>query len=483
MSIRVRLILSYLLLSITPLILLGIAALLIFQAFAGDLVTRYHLDFSHDRNPFKAILKQEESVHAEMIDIVRKNPDGPMGEPSQVEGWNSRLKAVNMGFVLLKDGEIVYVTPSLGEAAVREAFHALKPSASFAGDYYIFDDFDFAYGDASQGTVYYLTDIGPLSIFLGKYSTLLLASLLGILFVCNGILTYAVFRIIVKPLQELRAAANRIGQGNLDSAVRLGNDEIGGLFRAFDDMREQLKKAKGAQRQYEENRKMLLSSISHDLKTPITSILGYMEGISSGVADSPDKRDRYMKTIQAKAKDMDALIDELFLYSKLDLGKEPFRFENVDLRTFLADCGEEMDFILGGGTISLNLELPPAGPVTISADREKLKRALVNILDNAVKYMDKEEGRIALRLKDEGEWVLLEIEDNGQGIASEELPHIFESFYRTDRSRNSRTGGSGLGLAIVRHILEEHGAQLWASSQLGSGTSIYIRFRKAGQHA
>ncbi|WNQ12525.1 HAMP domain-containing sensor histidine kinase [Paenibacillus aurantius] len=462
---------------------MGAAALLLVQAFAGDLVSRYHLDFSHGRNPFKAILKQEEAVHAEMIASALKDPDGFLGEPSRTEAWNSRLKAVNMGFVLLRNGEIAYVSPALGEAGVHDAFRFFQPSASFAGAFYLFDDFDFPYGDASRGTVYFLTDIGPLSVFLGKYSVLLLASLLGILFLGNGILTYAVFRIIVKPLQKLRAAANRIGQGKFDSAVRLGHDEIGGLFRTFDEMREQLKKAKETQLQYEENRKMLLSSISHDLKTPITSILGYVEGMSSGVADSPDKQERYMKTIQTKAKDMDALIDELFLFSKLDLGKVPFQFENVDLRAFLTDCGEEMDFMLGGGAISLELELPPAGPVTVSADREKLKRAVINLLDNAIKYMDKEKGRIAIRLKEEGEWALLEIEDNGQGIAAEELPHIFESFYRTDRSRNSQTGGSGLGLAIVREILEEHGAHLQASSQPGSGTSIHIRFRKAGRHA
>src|SRR3954453_18450700 len=147
MSIRGRLILSYLLLSIIPLILLGVAALLIFQVFTGDLVSRYHLDFSHDRNPFKAILKQEIAVRAEMLDSALKNPDGLVGEPSRTEDWNSRLKAVNMGFVLLKNEEIAYFSPSLGEATVHEAFHALKPSASFVGDFYLFDDFDFSYGD------------------------------------------------------------------------------------------------------------------------------------------------------------------------------------------------------------------------------------------------------------------------------------------------------------------------------------------------
>ncbi|WP_425465052.1 sensor histidine kinase [Paenibacillus sinopodophylli] len=383
-----------------------------------------------------------------------------------------------MGIVLQQNNQLVYASPSLNKAEVVEAFDQYDRSGSFADYFYISNSYQFQYKDQGEGRFYIVTDIGPLSEFIGKYVVITVLLLVFILLLTNGALTYFVFRSTVTPLKALRRAVDQIKDGNLDSAVNFKKDEIGGLFQAFEEMREQLKHSIGMQLQYEENRKELISNISHDLKTPIASIKGYVEGILDGVADNPDKMDKYIRTIYAKTKDMDRLINELFMLSKLDMGKIPFYFEKVNIIEFLEDCTEEMQFVLNEKAITLSLELSTNEAVLIMGDREKLKRAISNILDNAVKYMDKEWGTIRIRVAEESEWVQLRFEDNGQGMQQNELPHIFERFYRSDLSRSSETGGSGLGLAIVKQIIEEHGGEVQAASEIGVGTSIAIRLRK-----
>jgi signal transduction histidine kinase len=298
--------------------------------------------------------------------------------------------------------------------------------------------------------------------------------------VTNGLLTYFVSRSIVRPLKALKRAAEQIKDGNLDYVVKSNStDEIGELFVAFEQMRGKLKHSIDLQLQYEENRKELISNISHDLKTPVTSIKGYVEGILDGVADTPDKLDKYVKTIYAKATDMDRLIDELFLFSKLDLHNVPFHFEKVDLSRFLEDCTEELQFDLNEKGISLTFNLPKDTAFQVVADREKLKRVVLNLLENAVKYMDQPQGHIIIRLLEQEDLVLVQIKDNGQGIPEDALPYIFERFYRADPSRNSNTGGSGLGLAIVKQIIEGHGGEIRATSEIGVGTSIFFTLKKA----
>ena len=230
--------------------------------------------------------------------------------------------------------------------------------------------------------------------------------------------------------------------------------------------------------QYEQSRQELIASISHDLKTPLTSIKGYVKGIQDGVANSPEKLERYVDTIEKTANDMDALIDELFLYSKLDLHRLPFHFEEIDLYAFFADYVDELSFHLekeqGTATLVANTD----EPYIVKADREKLKRVVTNITQNSLKYMNKESKKIQVQLSSTSDEVIVEIKDNGSGICNEDIPYIFDSFYRTDASRNTSTGGGGPRLSIVKKIIDEHGETVWAESQLNEGTSIYLKLKK-----
>ncbi|QOR65079.1 HAMP domain-containing histidine kinase [Cytobacillus suaedae] len=300
-----------------------------------------------------------------------------------------------------------------------------------------------------------------------------------ILILTNGILTYYVSKSIIKPIKKLSSAAKEISQGNLEFNIMSdSNDEIGQLSNTFEEMRQKLNEAVILQSQLKQNRQELIASISHDLKTPLTSIKGYVQGIQDGVANTPEKLNRYMEKIYKNATEMDSLIDELFLYSKLDLQQIPFHFENVDLKLLFSDFIDELSFNLEKEHGKAILSFDKESSYIVDADRDKINRVVTNIVQNSLKYMDKEYKDIKINLTSFPSEVMVEIKDNGGGISMEDLPHIFESFYRADASRNSSTGGSGLGLSIAKKIIEGHGGKIWSKSTLGKGTSIYFTLKR-----
>lgn len=188
--------------------------------------------------------------------------------------------------------------------------------------------------------------------------------------------------------------------------------------------------------------------------------------------------DRYIHTIYNKANEMDRLINELTFYSKIDTNRIPYTFAKIHVADYFEDCVEELSYELKAQGIDLTYFNYLDEDVLVIADAEQLKRVINNIVSNSIKYMNKEKGVINIRLKDAGDFIQVEIEDNGKGIAQKDLPKIFDRFYRTDASRNSTKGGSGIGLSIVRKILEDHGGKVWATSKEGVGTVMCFVLRK-----
>ena len=229
---------------------------------------------------------------------------------------------------------------------------------------------------------------------------------------------------------------------------------------------------------YDRENKELISNISHDLKTPITAIKGYVEGIMDGVADTPEKVNKYIKTIYNKACDMDRLINELTVYSGIDSNRIPYHFHRINVAEYFGDCVEEVGLDLESKNIKLNYSNLVAPGTLIIADPEQMKRVINNIIGNSIKYMGSKEGEIDIRILDEVDSIRVEIEDNGKGIPSRDLPNIFERFFRSDVSRNSAQGGSGIGLSIVKKIIEDHGGYIWATSKEGEGTCMHFVLRK-----
>ena len=288
-----------------------------------------------------------------------------------------------------------------------------------------------------------------------------------------------IYRSIAVPLVKLKKATKNIKEGNLDFVLEVeGNDEFSQLCQDFEEMRKRLKESTEEKILMDKENKELISNISHDLKTPITAVKGYVEGIMDGVADTPEKMDRYVRTIYNKTNEMDHLINELTFYSKIDTNRIPYTFSKLNVEDYFSDCAEELGLEMETRGIELVYANYVEKGVQVIADGEQIRRVIHNIVSNAIKYMEKPKGIIQLRVKDVGDFIQVEIEDNGKGIAAKDLPYIFDRFYRTDVSRNSSKGGNGIGLSIVKKIMEDHGGKVWATSRLGIGTIMYFVLRK-----
>ena len=307
---------------------------------------------------------------------------------------------------------------------------------------------------------------------------MLLAVILIIVFT-DAILMMWVYSSVVHPLGRLQEATKKIRDGNLDFALEVENDdEIGQLCQDFEEMRMRLKENAEEKIQYDKENKELISNISHDLKTPITAIKGYVEGIMDGVASSPEKLDRYIRTIYNKANDMDKLIDELTFYSKIDTNKIPYTFSKINVASYFRDCVDEVGLEMEARNIELGYFNYVDEDVMVIADAEQMRRVINNIVSNSVKYIDKKSGIINIRIKDVGDFIQVEIEDNGKGIAAKDLPNIFDRFYRVNQGRSRKTGGSGLGLSIVKNAVLFHKGQITAKNRKDGGLEFIFSLRK-----
>lgn len=293
------------------------------------------------------------------------------------------------------------------------------------------------------------------------------------------LLIFWIYRTISVPLAKLQAAARNIKEGNLDFEITAdADDEFGEICRDFEEMRVRLKVNAEEKVEYDRENKELISNISHDLKTPITAIKGYVEGIMDGVADTPEKMDKYIKTIYNKANEMDLLINELTLYSKIDTNRIPYNFTTISAKQYFLDCAEDLYMELEAKGVEFEYRNYLEEDSIVIVDPEQLRRVINNIVSNSLKYMDKPVGKITMNLKDVGDFIQVELGDNGKGIASKDLPYIFDRFFRADTSRNSSKRGSGIGLSIVKKIVEEHGGNIWGTSEEGEGTTMYFVIRK-----
>ncbi|NSB42564.1 signal transduction histidine kinase [Clostridium saccharoperbutylacetonicum] len=301
----------------------------------------------------------------------------------------------------------------------------------------------------------------------------------GAVFIIHQIFqTYITMRMekrIMRPIEKLKDGVEQIAKGNYD--VKIDNEihnEIGLLIYDFNKMAESLKNSEKLKLEYEENRKALIANISHDLKTPITSINGYIEALVDGVVTSPDKVNNYLNIIHNNTVYINNLIDDLFLFSKLDMQKLDFNFEIVKIRPFMRDLMEEFDFILKEKNIEFKFEDKLTEELEVNIDGKRMYQVIRNVIGNAVKYGDQENAVIEVRLNNEAEWIKVEIKDNGPGIPEDKLSNIFNRFYRIDTERTKDFMSTGLGLAIAKEMVEAHEGKIYATSIMGQGSIFTI---------
>lgn len=301
-----------------------------------------------------------------------------------------------------------------------------------------------------------------------------------ILILTATILILWIYKGIVPNIRKLTKAADRIKEGDLEFSIAgNGVDELSELCDTFEEMRMRLKSNADRMLIDEEERQALLANIAHDLKTPLSSIKGYSEGLIDGVADTPLKQQEYVKTIYNKAVEMDNLINELTFISNLDTKMIPYNFQKVNVTSYFQECTCNLSMELSHKNVQLTYSGHIEEEVRAIIDCERLDRVINNIINNSIKYKkDNLDLIIAINLYDIGDYVQVDIADNGIGIVKDDLPYIFDRMFRSDKSRNTAVGGSGIGLSIVKRIIEDHGGTVWAASTLDRGTKISFTLQK-----
>lgn len=396
---------------------------------------------------------------------------------------SSRLESVDADIVVLKGQERIFATKAIDTIDMEKCLEKSKGNlfnntVEIDGDVYIVKVIPVDFKDREKGNVVLLAHAGREWITTERF-LLFAASVFVVSFLITNIIIILTFsKKVLRPLSKLQAAAGKISEGNLDfEVIEDGDAQIRELCRSFEKMRLKLTESMYTQKKYDDSRKMLLSSISHDLKTPITSVKGYVEGILDGVANTPDKVEKYLRTVYSKSIHIDRMIDDLLLYSKLDMNKVPFNLERTDILKYFEDCIYEVEAELEKANIKLGLHNELKDSRYVMIDRDRVRRVIINIIDNSRKYMNKDKGQIDIFLRETTSSIVIELRDNGAGIDEKDLPYIFDRFYRADSAR-SNMKGSGLGLAIAKQIIEGHEGKIWAVSPKGEGTSVMISLKK-----
>lgn len=489
MKLKTRLKISFFLISIMPIVLIGtmFRGLIKYQSKVID--KRYEIsgtDFSDMLNPVEIVINVVDRIGDKISDEI-EDDIGKLETKEYQDELSSYLLEKSADMVINKNGEFIFVT----EGTLHYSLEDLSPDRAqkiIFSDEGLFLEYDgdcvvkqIRFRDKNDNRyivsiMAYIKDIAP------SLREFWLESIFGVtlmLIIMGSVLVVWIYQNTIIPLGRLREAAQNITNGNLDFEIDVrGNNEIDDLFRDFEIMRVKLRDTSSESAASERKSKELIRNISHDLKTPLTAIKGYVEGLRDGIADTPEKRDKYLKTIYKKATDMDRLIDELTLYSKIDTNKIPYSFNKIVANDFFEDCRDSLSVELEAKGIDFTYENMLQDNVEIIADGEQLGRVVDNIISNSIKYQSIDKLHINLSIKDEGDFIRVAFSDNGKGISKKDLPYIFDRMYRTDESRNSATGGSGIGLAIVKKIIEDHGGQIWAESIEDEGTTIVFVLRK-----
>ena len=312
-----------------------------------------------------------------------------------------------------------------------------------------------------------------LSLFLSGGAAIVVILLLNTLF------TRYQLKKLLQPVDALARAAGRIETGDFTQAIDYqGRDEFAPVCAAFNRMQEHLLAEQEKSAAYERARTDLVAGISHDLRTPLTSVKGYIKGLRDGVAQTPERQRQYLEVAYRKACDMDVLLQRLFYFSRLETGNLPLFPEPANLgvfaERFAAEAGAELE--QAGGRVELSVS---PGPHPVSIDSEQMYRVLNNLTDNALRYAGAMPLVLSLTVESREGWECIRFSDNGQGVPPEALAHLFEQFWRADQARSAKGGeGSGLGLYIVKYIVEAHGGTIRAENSGGLAFTIRLPRRE-----
>jgi len=295
-----------------------------------------------------------------------------------------------------------------------------------------------------------------------------------VIVVTTRILSWRVFKSIMTPLDALVHGVRQIRDGDLGYRIdHSGKDEFSVVCAAFNEMAERLSSMVAERQKDEATRKELIAGISHDLRTPLTSILTYVEGIEIGLASTPQIQRHYLATIKSKAKDLEHIVSQLFLLAKLDVGEYPMQIKRIDIGSWLSGFidGISEEYRQKGLRIEFS---DNARGLNVSVDVTQLRSVFTNLIDNSLNYADADQKVVEIVCSKDSGSAKITFTDNGSGVPEEALAKLFQMFYRGNQARADAGQGSGLGLAISAKVIERFEGTIRAENAVGGGLSVII---------
>ncbi|MDP4144098.1 MAG: HAMP domain-containing sensor histidine kinase [Bacillota bacterium] len=282
---------------------------------------------------------------------------------------------------------------------------------------------------------------------------------------------------VLKLLKEISTSSKAIIAGNYNLEVvrtyekEIGENEVGDLTFSFELMRDELKQKQIREESLKKSQQELISCISHDLKTPISTIKAYSEALRDGIARTPKAQEDFVKIIIGKTDLLIDMINELLEYSNIQLKQLDINRQEVYFLEYFIPVMKEIEVFVRQNNMEFFYEIKTAD-MLINIDKRRITEVLYNIVENSMKYIAEKPGKITIEAERQGAYVLIKIKDNGIGISPDDIPYVFDKFYRAEKSRSSSIPGSGLGLSICKYIVNEHGGEIYCKSRHGEGCEI-----------
>jgi signal transduction histidine kinase len=298
---------------------------------------------------------------------------------------------------------------------------------------------------------------------------------IAVILALSAFFTNRLSRVVMEPVEKLLLGVERIRNGNLEEEIDYqGEAEFEQVCRAFNSMQHTILEDQRQRARNEQARTDMVTGISHDLRTPLTSIRGYIKGVLDGIAGSPEKKEAYLRTAYEATEEMNVLLQKLFDFSRMESGQMPFHMVRADLAEFVAAYVAQKEMRADADMLQFLFAREREQIVEIDMDVEQVRRILDNLLENSEKYAQVKPVQVQIRLEERHNSVFLEWKDNGKGVPEEKRERIFDRFYRCDEARNEK--GSGIGLYVVRYIMERHGGT--ATAYNDGGLVIRLEFPK-----
>lgn len=422
------------------------------QEEIGNLAERYAAAVAERRDPMTVGMIEMMSAFSDIKVLITDAQGGVIGNSGVP--WREELPISDADRAQLRQGNSVRL--QLTDPVSGERFLTVGEPIIDAGRYF--------------GSVFVFSSVNGLDQSLFKIQQLLALSSLGAFFLAIGF-TVVVSRKLSNPLIEMEQATRSIAKGDLETRVTIpSKDEVGSLARAINDLAVELQR-------YRDTRSEFLANVSHELRTPLTYLEGYSKVLKEELYETEEEKHKYLDIIHQETVRLSHLVHDLFELSKMEEGKISLQMEWIDLTELARNAVQKVEPKAEKKGVRLTFSQSGRIPL-VFADGLRMEQVLMNLLDNAIRYTER--GSIRLELLDTGEGIKAVVEDTGVGIPAEELPHIFERFYRVEKSRSRVHGGTGLGLSIVKQLVEIQGGAISVTSKVHHGTRFEITLPKGG---